>query len=201
MLNKVESSWCPAFSEVTRELTGLLRLFKEIAMEETVQLGFLRPLHWAIAGGAISALTLFLLWIGNTRLGMSTGFENVCSTVSRLPHFRRASVSSSTGKGLSLFAGLVVAGALAAFIKGGWSPTWELGRFDELVSTAVGAKVGVMALGGLFIGFGTRLAGGCTSGHAMFGVPNMEWASLRATLAFVAMGIVTANLVYRLVFV
>ena len=44
----------------------------------------LPPLHWAVAGAAIAAITLALLAVGNRRLGISTGFEDVCSLV--LPH-------------------------------------------------------------------------------------------------------------------
>jgi hypothetical protein len=47
------------------------------------------------------------------------------------------------------------------------------------------------------IGFGTRMAGGCTSGHGIFGIANLERASLESTIAFVAAGIVTSNLIYR----
>jgi uncharacterized membrane protein YedE/YeeE len=52
--------------------------------------------------------------------------------------------------------------------------------------------------GGLLIGFGTRMAGGCTSGHGIFGISNLERASIESTLAFMAAGIVTTNLIYRL---
>jgi uncharacterized membrane protein YedE/YeeE len=57
-----------------------------------------------------------------------------------------------------------------------------------------------MFAGGVFIGFGTRLAGGCTSGHGIFGMSNFERPSLLSTLAFMAGGIVTTQLVYRVVF-
>ena len=42
------------------------------------------------------------------------------------------------------------------------------------------------------------MAGGCTSGHGIFGVSNLERASIESTLAFMAAGIVTTNLIYRL---
>jgi hypothetical protein len=57
-----------------------------------------------------------------------------------------------------------------------------------------------MFVGGLFIGFGTRLAGGCTSGHGIFGLSNFELPSLLATVSFMAGGIVTTHLVYRVLF-
>jgi uncharacterized membrane protein YedE/YeeE len=57
-----------------------------------------------------------------------------------------------------------------------------------------------MFVGGLFIGFGTRLAGGCTSGHGIFGLSNFELPSLIATMSFMAGGIATTQLLYRIVF-
>ena len=57
-----------------------------------------------------------------------------------------------------------------------------------------------MFVGGLFIGFGTLLAGGCTSGHGIFGLSNLELPSLIETISFMAGGIVTTQLLYRVVF-
>jgi uncharacterized membrane protein YedE/YeeE len=57
-----------------------------------------------------------------------------------------------------------------------------------------------MFVGGLFIGFGTRLANGCTSGHGIFGLANFELPSLVAALSFMTGGIVTTQLIYRVVF-
>ena len=57
-----------------------------------------------------------------------------------------------------------------------------------------------MFVGGLFIGFGTRLAGGCTSGHGIFGLANLELPSLVTTISFLAAGIVTTQIVYRVLF-
>ena len=46
---------------------------------------------------------------------------------------------------------------------------------------------------------GTRIAGGCTSGHGIFGLSNFEKASLVATLSFMAAGIITTNIIYRVI--
>jgi uncharacterized membrane protein YedE/YeeE len=79
----------------------------------------------------------------------------------------------------------------------GWAPSWDLGRFDATFGWGPTGKLALMFLGGLFIGFGTRLAGGCTSGHGIFGVSNFERASLTSTLAFMAGGVATTALIYR----
>jgi uncharacterized membrane protein YedE/YeeE len=45
------------------------------------------------------------------------------------------------------------------------------------------------------VGFGTRYAGGCTSGHAIMGLSNLQWPSLVATISFMAGGFIMANLI------
>ncbi len=157
-------------------------------------------IHWAVAGAAIAAVTLSLMFLANRRLGVSTGFDDVCSLVLDAPYFRRESLLGDRRWRLQLLAGLVLGGFLSALLGGGWEPTWGLGMFDEVVGWGAGAKVAWMFIGGLFIGFGTRLSGGCTSGHGIFGISNLEVPSFVATASFMLAGIVTTNLVYRVIF-
>jgi uncharacterized membrane protein YedE/YeeE len=157
----------------------------------------LTPLPWWLAGAAIGAITLLLLWVTNQRLGISTGFENLCALVLRGRYFRRAEIAGSQRWRLPFLGGLVLGGALSAQAGGGWRPFWDLGMFDASFGFGPAGKLAWMFAGGLCIGFGTRLAGGCTSGHGIFGVSHRERASLEATLAFLAAGIVTSHLVYR----
>lgn len=157
----------------------------------------LTPIHWALAGAGISAVTLTLLFVTSNRLGVSTGFENICALVVRTPYFTRASVTGSSSWRLPLLGGLVIGGLLSAILGGGWEPTWALGRFDSEIGWGNGGKVAWMFGGGLLIGFGTRLAGGCTSGHGIFGLSNLELPSLVSTASFMAAGVVTTNLIYR----
>lgn len=158
------------------------------------------PLHWAAAGASIATVTLVLAFLLNRRLGISTGFEDLCSLVLQAPYFQRASLLSARHWRLSFLAGLVLGGVLSAVVSGGWHPTWDLGLLDERTNLGVVGKTIWMFVGGLFIGAGTRLAGGCTSGHGIFGLSNLEWPSLVTTLSFMAGGIVTTHLIYRVVF-
>jgi len=157
----------------------------------------IEPLNWAVAGAAIGAITLLLLWLTNQRLGISTGFENICSLVVKTPYFRRADIAASHRWRLPFLGGLLLGGVLSAVTSGGWKPFWDLGIFDSAIGWGPAGKLLWMFAGGLLIGFGTRLAGGCTSGHGIFGLSNLERASLESTLAFMAAGIVTTNLIYR----
>jgi uncharacterized protein len=55
-------------------------------------------------------------------------------------------------------------------------------------------------IGGFFVGFGTRYANGCTSGHAIMGLSNLQIPSLIATVTFMAAGIVMSNWGLPLIF-
>jgi uncharacterized membrane protein YedE/YeeE len=158
------------------------------------------PLHWAVAGAGIAAITLCLLFVANRRLGISTGFEDVCSFVFASPYFRRSAVRSGRRWRVPFVVGLLFGGFLSAVMSGGWAPIWDLGMLDQVLALGPAGKLAWMFVGGLFIGFGTRLAGGCTSGHGIFGLSNFELPSLVATVSFMIGGIVTTQVLYRVVF-
>jgi len=56
----------------------------------------------------------------------------------------------------------------------------------------------ILVLSGVLVGFGTRLAGGCTSGHGVCGISRLSWRSIWATVTFIAFGMITATLVAQL---
>jgi len=157
------------------------------------------PLHWAIAGPGIAAVTLALLFLANRRLGISSGFEDVCSLAVAWPYFRSSAVRSGRPWRLPFIVGLMLGGFLSAVLSGGWAPVWDAGMLDRALALGPVAKLAWMFVGGLFIGFGTRLAGGCTSGHGIFGLSNFELSSLLSTISFMAGGILTTQLLYHVV--
>jgi uncharacterized protein len=163
----------------------------------TLLLHGLTPMHWAAAGAAIAAITLALLFVTNRRLGISSGFEDICSLALPLPYFQRQSLLSNRTWRLPFVIGLLIGGFVSALSSGGWQPTLALGIFDERIGFGPAGKLAWMFVGGLFIGFGTRLGNGCTSGHGIFGMSNLERSSFVTTLAFMAGGIATTNLIYR----
>ena len=57
-----------------------------------------------------------------------------------------------------------------------------------------------LVLGGFLVGFGTRYAGGCTSGHAISGLSNLQWVSLVAVIGFFVGGLAITWLVYPRLF-
>lgn len=80
-------------------------------------------------------------------------------------------------EGLLFVTSLVMGGFLAEVLTG------RLGPGPSLLGGSV-TTLALLAVGGLFIGFGTRMAGGCTSGHGLSGCSRLETASLLATASF-----------------
>ncbi len=110
-----------------------------------------------------------------------------------------APVASVLSWRLPLLGGLVIGGFVSAILGGGWDPTWDLEVFDDEIGWNASGKVAWMFVGGVLIGFGTRLGGGCTSGHGIFGLSNLELPSIVTTIFFMTGGIVTTNLIYRVI--
>ena len=160
----------------------------------------LTPLSWALAGAGIALVTLALLFFSNRRLGISSGFDDLCSLAMPGLYSRRGISTAARRWRLPFIAGLVLGGFLSAVTGGGWAPTMALGMFDQVIKFGSAGKLAWMFTGGLFIGFGTRLAGGCTSGHGIFGLSNLEPSSLVTTLSFMGGGIVTTQLIYHVIF-
>ena len=58
----------------------------------------------------------------------------------------------------------------------------------------------VLIVGGILIGFGSRYAGGCTSGHAISGLSNLQLPSLKAVIGFFIGGLIMAHFILPLIF-
>ena len=100
--------------------------------------------------------------------------------------------------GATFLVALGIGGLLSALLAGGPQLQAGLGpEFTRLVGT--GATAFAAALGGGFlVGFGARMAGGCTSGHGLCGMGRLQAGSLVATCAFFAGGIAVSFLLEAL---
>lgn len=142
------------------------------------------PLGWQhyLAGGLVIGCGVALLWVATGRLaGMSSVFSSSWSFVSRRPYFQQPRWLASRAWRLQMALGLVLGAGL-------W---WLWLGPGEPMGTEVPAWR--LALGGLLVGFGARMAGGCTSGHGICGLASLKLPSLLAVLTFMATGFVTAQ--------
>ncbi|GAK33229.1 hypothetical protein AQ1_01116 [alpha proteobacterium Q-1] len=107
---------------------------------------------------------------------------------------RIAGVSGLAARSVGI-AGSSKARALAiAFILGLPAGAWMINRFYAEIEVHFPASPLPLIIGGLLVGFGTRLGSGCTSGHGVCGVSRLSPRSMVATALFMATGFATVGL-------
>ena len=126
----------------------------------------------ALLGGVLIGVAATLYWFINGRVA---GISGVLSGALR--------DRGDRGDRVLFLVGLVAAGVIAAFAGRDAAPT--------------GQSALPVVLGGALVGFGTRLGGGCTSGHGVCGLARLRKRSLVATLTFMAFGAATVFVVSR----
>lgn len=163
----------------------------------------MQPWHWSV-GGALIALTMVLLLLIGRRFGVSSNFDTLCSIggAGRINDYFRIDVKKRLW-GLVFVAGSIVGGWIAMTYFNGNGPVditedtlthlglaqssasglipVEIFNWDDLFTTR---NVILLLAGGFLVGFGTRYAGGCTSGHAISGLSNLQLPSLIAVIGF-----------------
>lgn len=130
-------------------------------------------------GGALIGLGVALLYATTGRPGgISTFYSAAWSWIVRTPFFRDETLVSGRNWRLVYALGLVLGGLLYALAG--------------LPMTATEVPAWKLALGGVLIGFGARLGGGCTSGHGICGMASLSLGSIAVVGTFLATAIATA---------
>lgn len=140
---------------------------------------------WA-GGLAIGSFVILMLLTTRKLLGVSSGFADACAAPFD-PSARRS-------WRLPLLLGIVAGGAIASLSSGSFAPTTSMGLFDARITSAFVPKAAAFVLGGVLLGFGARMANGCTSGHGIVGTALLARASWLATAVFMATGLVVTQL-------
>lgn len=173
-----------------------------------------QPWPWYIAGPLIGLMVPALLIFGNKTLGISSSLRHVCAACmpAKIPFFHYDWKKESWN--LFFVAGIIIGAALVALFLSNPAPIdlnpalvaelegYGITKHNSLLPSelfnwpqVLTLKGFVMiVLGGFLVGFGTRYAGGCTSGHAIMGLSNLQVPSLIATVSFMAGGFIMANL-------
>ncbi|MDY0781005.1 YeeE/YedE family protein [Tenacibaculum sp. IB213877] len=181
----------------------------------------LQPWPWYVAGPLI-ALTLFLYFFFGKNFGVSSNFETICSIVGMHKFCNYFEDNWKKKKeGLFFLVGLIVGGTIAAnFLIPSQVIDLNPKTIEELTSlgfknagnsflpdeiygldTVLTFKGFMMLIGsGFLIGFGTRYAGGCTSGHAITGISSLQLPSLLATIGFFIGGLLMTWVLIPLIF-
>jgi uncharacterized protein len=179
-----------------------------------------QPWPWYISGLAISGIMAFLIFSGKT-FGFSANLKNICSLLGAGKHVPYFNFNwRKQAWNLWFLLGSVIGGYLAVhFLQSphpmSLSPATvaDLRRlnipFDgKMEPDAIfnwnylfTARGMLLFLGGGFlIGFGTRYAGGCTSGHAITGLSNLQLPSLIAVIGFFIGGLFMTFVLFPIIF-
>jgi uncharacterized membrane protein YedE/YeeE len=174
-----------------------------------------QPWPWYVAGPLIGLSVPALLLITNKKLGVSSSFRHVCAACfpGKLPYFKYNWREEKWN--LFFVAGILLGGVAATVLLANPAPVQVDGRLltelegygiadhRELIPTEVFSWQQLltlrgfimMVIGGILVGFGTRYAGGCTSGHSIMGISNLQKGSIVATICFMFGGFIMANFI------
>jgi uncharacterized membrane protein YedE/YeeE len=173
------------------------------------------PWPWYVAGILIGLIVPALLLLGNKHFGISANLRHACAACfpAGITFFRydwKKEIWNFFFAGGILLGGIIasqlltdphsvvlnpqLAGELAVY---GITDNSSLLPKEIFSWSGLFTLRGLIILvgGGFLVGFGTRYAGGCTSGHAIMGLSDLQWPSLVATIMFMIGGFIMANLI------
>ena len=180
-----------------------------------------QPLPWYVAGPLI-ALTMLLLLLVGKNFGMSSNLRTICTALGadKTCDFLCFDWKEQRWN-LLVMLGAVIGGFIAVnYLSGDNAPEINSEVINnlkslgfesagssylplELFGTAIFSSVKsifILLIGGVLVGFGARYAGGCTSGHAISGLSNLQLPSLIAVIGFFIGGLVMVHLIFPLIF-
>ncbi len=145
---------------------------------------------WYIGGPLIGLTVPLLLLLVGKPFGVSSSFHHLCSLCapgSKLPYLKDNNWLKESWN-LFFVAGILIGSYIAMHFL---SQT-PVALLPDHYYSAKG--VAALFIGGLLVGFGTRYADGCTSGHSIMGLANLKWPSLVATISFFIGGLALVGL-------
>lgn len=100
----------------------------------------------------------------------------------------------------ALLVSIFLGGLIATFTSGRFKLRFDMGEgFRDIVTPSPLIMVAVLFAGGVLVGFGTRLAGGCSSGHGLSGCGRLRPVSLLATAVFFGTAVVVSFLLWKVI--
>ncbi len=146
----------------------------------------LQPWPWWLSGIMIGLTVPMLYLLSGKAFGLSTSLQHIgaaCSPNSNFDYLKNHNWRSGIWN--LVFIGGIALGSLIAVRYLSNQPI----EFLPASYYSVGGALRLL-IGGVLVGFGARYAGGCTSGHAITGISNLNWPSLVATAFFFVGGLI-----------
>ncbi len=178
-----------------------------------------QPWPWYTSGAAIAGIMFLMLFFGKS-FGFSSNLRAICTIAGAGKSVKFFDFDWKAQQWNLLFlVGAVLGGILSATLLKSEAPVklatstirdlQTIGiHFDGQLNPSqlfgmnfLTVKNLVLLLsGGMLVGFGSRYAGGCTSGHAISGLSNLQFPSLIAVIGFFVGGLIMTHLIFPLIF-
>ena len=181
----------------------------------------LEPWPWYVSGPLIAATMFLLLYFGK-EFGMSANLRTMCSMAGAGKKVKFFDFNWKAQRwNLTVVVGAIIGGFIAVHflsnpIEIDLNPTTvaslEDFGWDHIGKSLVPAEIygaealsgikgiAILLIGGFLVGFGTRYAGGCTSGHAISGISNLQIPSVVAVIGFFIGGLIMTHFLIPLIF-
>ena len=178
-----------------------------------------QPWPWYVAGPLIGLTVPALLILGNKNFGISSSLRHICASClpANIPFFKYNWKKEVWN--LFFVFGIFLGGIITAMFFTNPNPvevhpnlakelaSYGITDFRNLVPSDLMNWESLFTLrglvmmvgGGFLVGFGTRYAGGCTSGHSIMGIANLQLPSLIATISFMVGGFLMANVLLPII--
>lgn len=144
-----------------------------------------QPWPWWLSGTLLGLTVPALLLLVGKPFGVSSSFRHLCSICAPGSKLDYLKGNNWRGEAWNL---LFVAGiVLGAYLASHFLSREPIVFLPESYHSWAG--IGLLFGGGVLVGFGTRYADGCTSGHTVMGLANLNWPSLVATVFFFVGGL------------
>ena len=177
--------------------------------------------HWSVSGFIIGMIMLSLIYFGKV-FGMSSNLRSLCSMTGigkKVPFFDWDWKSQIWN--FAVVFGAMLGGYVAVtYMSDSSNVALSQGTLSELSQFNIDLPNGkllpetlfgnavfesftgifILVFGGFLVGFGSRYAGGCTSGHAISGLSNFQMPSLKAVIGFFIGGLIMVHLIFPLIF-
>lgn len=176
------------------------------------------PWPWYIGGAIVALVMIALIFLGRS-FGFSSNFRNICSVLGAGKSCSFFAFDWRKQKWNLLF---LIGAMIGGFISANYLSDNQVPEISQETVTQLNAlgfdsagnayspteifnqlsikNVILLAVGGLLVGFGTRYAGGCTSGHAISGLSDLQLPSLIAVIGFFIGGLLMVHVFFPLIF-
>ncbi|MFP4846634.1 YeeE/YedE family protein [Winogradskyella sp. PE311] len=181
----------------------------------------LQPWPWYVSGPCIALIMFLLLYSGKT-FGMSSNLRTLCAIggAGKKVEFFKFDWKSQRWNLIVVF-GAIIGGFIAHnYLSNSIKIDLSEATIQDLTTygfTDIGNSllphelfsweaafsfkgIAILLIGGFLVGFGTRYAGGCTSGHAITGLSSLQIPSLIAVIGFFIGGLIMIHLIYPILF-